>query len=86
MGQLLYAGVPLTGPLGTQGDVISNRALPPEPGYEARHVHDWTDHVWTEVYSDSKERLGFATLCFLLPVEMLGLGLQLEQVDSCGLV
>eukprot|EP00439_Symbiodinium_sp_Y106_P061091 s3646_g9.t1 len=25
-------------------------------GYEARHVHDWTDHVWTEVFSDSKQR------------------------------
>ena len=27
-------------------------------GYEARHVHDWTDHVWTEVFSDSKQRSG----------------------------
>lgn len=25
-------------------------------GYEARHVHDWTDHVWTEIYSDSEGR------------------------------
>jgi peptide-N4-(N-acetyl-beta-glucosaminyl)asparagine amidase len=25
-------------------------------GYEARHVHDWTDHVWTEIYSDSLKR------------------------------
>mmetsp|Transcript_24150 Transcript_24150/g.51491 ORF Transcript_24150/g.51491 Transcript_24150/m.51491 type:complete len:925 (-) Transcript_24150:75-2849(-) len=25
-------------------------------GYEARHVHDWTDHVWTEVYCQSLSR------------------------------
>ncbi|CAL1147241.1 unnamed protein product, partial [Cladocopium goreaui] len=25
-------------------------------GYEARHVHDWTDHVWTEIFSDSAQR------------------------------
>lgn len=24
-------------------------------GYEARLVNDWTDHVWTEIYSDSKQ-------------------------------
>lgn len=25
-------------------------------GYESRHVVDWTDHVWTEVYSESQQR------------------------------
>ncbi|XP_070567617.1 peptide-N(4)-(N-acetyl-beta-glucosaminyl)asparagine amidase-like [Ptychodera flava] len=25
-------------------------------GFEARHVIDWTDHVWTEVYTDSQQR------------------------------
>jgi peptide-N4-(N-acetyl-beta-glucosaminyl)asparagine amidase len=25
-------------------------------GFEARHVVDWTDHVWTEVWSDSQQR------------------------------
>lgn len=25
-------------------------------GFEARHVVDWTDHVWTEVYSSSQQR------------------------------
>ena len=25
-------------------------------GYDARYVVDWTDHVWTEVYIDSKRR------------------------------
>jgi len=25
-------------------------------GYEVRLAHDWTDHIWTEVYSDSQER------------------------------
>ena len=25
-------------------------------GFEARHVVDWTDHVWTEVYSEDQER------------------------------
>eukprot|EP00961_Rhodomonas_salina_P150587 2028062-Rhodomonas_salina.1 len=24
--------------------------------YEARHVVDWTDHVWTEVYSEDQQR------------------------------
>lgn len=32
-------------------------------GYEARHVHDWTDHVWTEVYSDSLQRWVHADSC-----------------------
>lgn len=32
-------------------------------GYEARHVHDWTDHVWTEVYSDSLQRWLHADSC-----------------------
>lgn len=25
-------------------------------GFEARHVVDWTDHVWTEVWSESQQR------------------------------
>lgn len=25
-------------------------------GYEARHVVDWTDHVWTEVFSEAQQR------------------------------
>ena len=25
-------------------------------GFEARHVVDWTDHVWTEVYSEAQRR------------------------------
>ncbi|KAK3717515.1 hypothetical protein QZH41_013778, partial [Actinostola sp. cb2023] len=25
-------------------------------GYESRHVVDWTDHVWTEVFSESQQR------------------------------
>jgi len=32
-------------------------------GYEARHIHDWTDHVWTEVYSDSLQRWLHADSC-----------------------
>lgn len=25
-------------------------------GFDARHVIDWTDHVWTEVFSEHKNR------------------------------
>ena len=25
-------------------------------GFEVRHVTDWTDHVWVEVYLDSQQR------------------------------
>ena len=25
-------------------------------GFEVRHVTDWTDHVWVEVFSDSQQR------------------------------
>lgn len=25
-------------------------------GYETRHVHDWTDHVWVEYYSHYENR------------------------------
>ena len=25
-------------------------------GFESRHVMDWTDHVWTEVYTESSNR------------------------------
>eukprot|EP00929_Paragymnodinium_shiwhaense_P052380 TRINITY_DN26243_c0_g1_i1.p1 TRINITY_DN26243_c0_g1~~TRINITY_DN26243_c0_g1_i1.p1 ORF type:complete len:677 (+),score=184.97 TRINITY_DN26243_c0_g1_i1:223-2253(+) len=32
-------------------------------GYEARHVHDWTDHVWTEIWSDSLKRWLHADSC-----------------------
>lgn len=32
-------------------------------GYEARLVHDWTDHVWTELYCDSLQRWVHADSC-----------------------
>ncbi|XP_038072397.1 peptide-N(4)-(N-acetyl-beta-glucosaminyl)asparagine amidase-like [Patiria miniata] len=32
-------------------------------GFEARHVVDWTDHVWTEVYSNSQQRWLHADPC-----------------------
>ncbi|CAK0877766.1 unnamed protein product [Prorocentrum cordatum] len=32
-------------------------------GYEARWVQDWTDHVWTEIYSDSWGRWVHADSC-----------------------
>lgn len=32
-------------------------------GYEARYIHDYTDHVWTEVYSDSLQRWVHADSC-----------------------
>ncbi len=32
-------------------------------GYETRHVVDWTDHVWTEIYSDSLGRWVHADSC-----------------------
>ena len=25
-------------------------------GFEVRHITDWTDHVWVEVYSDAQQR------------------------------
>lgn len=25
-------------------------------GFESRHVLDWTDHVWTEIYSEAQQR------------------------------
>jgi len=32
-------------------------------GFEARIVHDWTDHVWTEVWSESKQKWLHADSC-----------------------
>mmetsp|Transcript_42185 Transcript_42185/g.98966 ORF Transcript_42185/g.98966 Transcript_42185/m.98966 type:complete len:832 (+) Transcript_42185:82-2577(+) len=32
-------------------------------GFEARIVHDWTDHVWTEVWSDGKQMWLHADSC-----------------------
>jgi peptide-N4-(N-acetyl-beta-glucosaminyl)asparagine amidase len=32
-------------------------------GFEARHIGDWTDHVWTEVWSEERSEWLHADPC-----------------------
>ena len=42
--------------IGFEGQLFPEQFGRPARGYEARHVHDWTDHVWTEIFSESNRR------------------------------
>ncbi|XP_073230462.1 peptide-N(4)-(N-acetyl-beta-glucosaminyl)asparagine amidase-like [Porites lutea] len=42
---------------GRCGEIANFKALMLQSlGFEVRHVTDWTDHVWVEVYSESQQR------------------------------